>query len=108
MTKRVKANASLMDKVIRYTTAKKAKARWEEEEKKLKSELLDELGYDEDDPKPEPVVVETLEGDEVFSVKRGTWRGLNQKYLKERHPQVYAECEASKATLTIKYDGEAQ
>jgi hypothetical protein len=107
MTKRIKANPSLLDKVFRYYTAKKAKARWEEEEKKLKAELLEELGYDEDDPKPEPVIVEDEDGNEVFAVKRGTWRGLNQKYLKDHHPQVYAECEASKATLTIKYDGES-
>lgn len=108
MTKRIKADSFLRDLVFRYYTAKKAKARWQEEEDKLKAEMLEALGYDPDDPKPEPLIVEDEHGNEVFAVKRGTWRGLNQKYLKERHPEVYAECEASKATLTIKYDGEKQ
>lgn len=108
MTRRIKAVPGLLDKVFRYYTAKKSTARWQEEVDKLKAQILDDLGYDPDDPKPEPVIVEDEDGNEIFAVKRGTWRGLNQKYLKERHPHVYAECEASKATLTIKYDGDKQ
>ena len=106
MTKRIKATVTMRDKLYRYNTAKAAARRWKEEEDKLKAELLEELGYEDDDPKPEPVIAEDENGDTVFEVKRGTWRGLNQKYLKQHHPQVYAECEASKATLQIKYDGE--
>lgn len=105
MTKRIKATPELVAKVSRYNRAKAAKARWQQEEDDLKSEILADLGYEDDDPKPEPVIAEDDEGQPVFEVKRGTWRGLNQKYLKQHHPQVYAECEAAKATLQIKYDG---
>lgn len=105
MTKKIKATAELVEKVSRYNRAKAAKTRWQQEEDDLKAELLADLGYEEDDPKPEPVIAENDDGELVFEVKRGTWRGLNQKYLKLHHPNVYAECEASKATLQIKAEG---
>jgi hypothetical protein len=104
MTKRIKATEELITKVSRYNRAKAAKARWQQEEDDLKAEILADLGYDPDDPKPEPVIAEDGGGNTVFEVKRGTWRGLNQKYLKQHHPEVYAECEASKSTLQIKYE----
>lgn len=103
LTLKVKATPSLTEKLWRYDRAKRAAARWKQEESDLKELILAELGYDPDDPKPEPVIVEDDEGNEVFTTRRGTWRGLNQKYLKEHHPHIYAECETSKATLTIKY-----
>lgn len=105
MTKKIKATPELVAKVSRYNRAKAAKTRWQEEEEDLKNDLLNDLGYDDDDPKPEPIIAVDDEGKPVFEVKRGTWRGLNQKYLKQHHPQVYAECETSKATLTIKAEG---
>lgn len=104
MTVTVKANPKLVQLLIDYDKAKRAAATWKAEAEAARLALLDALGYDLDDPKPEPTVVESSEGAEVFKVARGTWRGLNQRYLKEHHPDVYAECEASKATLTIKYE----
>lgn len=103
MTRRVKATPSLVEKLSRYNKAKAAAARWKQEQDDLKDMILEELGYDPDDPKPEPLIIEDENGDEVFSTARGTWRGLDQKYLKKTHPNIYAECETSKATLTIKY-----
>lgn len=97
------ATPALVEKVSRYNRAKAAASRWAQERDDLKDMILEDLGFDPDDPKPEPVSVEDEEGREIFAVNRGTWRGLNQKYLRERYPQIYAECEASKATLTIKY-----
>ena len=89
MTKRIKATGEMVEKISRYNRAKAAKTRWQQEE---------------DDPKPDPLIAEDDTGTPVFEVKRGTWRGLNQKYLKQHHPEVYAECEASKSTLQIKYE----
>lgn len=104
MTKRIKATGEMVEKISRYNRAKAAKTRWQQEEDDLKAEILRDLGYEEDDPKPEPLIAEDDTGSTVFEVKRGTWRGLNQKYLKQHHPEVYAECEASKSTLQIKYE----
>lgn len=106
MTNQVEATAPLVEKVSRYNRAKAATTRWQQERDTLKDEILEELGYDPEDPKPEPVDVVDEHGEVVFSIARGTWRGLNQKYLKEHRPDVYAECETSKATLTIKYSGD--
>lgn len=103
MTTRVKATPELHEQVKRYVTAKKAAARWKQEQDDLKDMILESLGYDPDDPKPEPLIVEDDRGAEVFKTNVGTWRGLSTKHLKERHPHIYAECETSKATLTIKY-----
>ncbi|MGW6260341.1 hypothetical protein [Streptomyces sp. NPDC055085] len=87
-----------------YDQARKARAAWEVREKETRQAILDALGYDPDDLTPEPLVVETADGGELFKVSVGQWRGLNQKYLKERRPDVYAECEMTKATLSVKYD----
>lgn len=85
-----------------YERAKNARIRWEGEESRLKWKLLDLLGYTEEDAKPQPVRVKAGT-DALFEVRVGTWRGLNQKYLKETYPDIYAECEMSKATKTIKF-----
>lgn len=105
MTRKIKATPLLVAKIAEYNRARAARLRWEQEESDLKSEVLDLLGYEGDDPKPESTIAEDDEGQTVFEVKRGTWRGLNQKYLKQHHPDIYAECESSKATLTIKAEG---
>lgn len=102
MTDKVKITPRLLDLLAEYEAAKQARAAWKTQEDNLRAAILDALGYDPDDPKPEPVIVETFDGNPVFEVRRGTWRGLDQKYLKEHHPAVYAECEASKNTLSIK------
>jgi hypothetical protein len=102
-TDRVPANADILHKVADYQRAKESRARWEAEEKRLKEEILETLGYDPEDPKPTPMeIIDPITGVVMFSVKVGTWRGMNFGYLKETYPDVYAECESSKKTLGIK------
>lgn len=103
MTEKIVANEFLSAIISDYDQARKARAAWEATEKEYKRAILDALGYDPDDPKPQGLRVETEAGDEVFTIATGTWRGLNQKYLKEHHPAVYAECESSKTTVKITY-----
>ncbi len=106
MTDRVQGSAALVEKVSRLNRAKSAAARRRQGVDDLKAEILDDLGYDAEDPKPEPVEVVDENGSTLFEVKRGTWRGLNQKAFRAERPDVYAQYETSKATLTIKYDGD--
>lgn len=85
-----------------YARAKSARGRWEVEEKRLKGEI-DALLYDDpDDPKPAPTKVVDENGEDVFEVKIGSYRGLDFQYLKNTYPHIYAECETKKATKQIK------
>ena len=60
------------------------------------------LGYS-DDEKPTPrEIVDPITGVVMFSVKVGKWRGMDFQYLKETYPHIYAECELSKPTVSIK------
>lgn len=88
--------------VRRYKAAKGARARWDAEEREAKAALLESLGYDQDDPKPQPAALVDSMGSMHAEVRVGTCRGLDFKYLKETYPDVYAVCETSKETLTIK------
>lgn len=85
-----------------YARAKEARARWEVEEKRLKGEIDAVLYDDPDDPKPSPVKVVDDNGEDVFEVKIGSYRGLDFTYLKNTYPHIYAECETRKATKQIK------
>lgn len=100
---RIPATPAILHQVADYQRAKEARARWQAEEKRLKTEILETLGYDGTEEKPTPLeVIDSITGVVMFSVKVGTWRGMDFKYLKDRHPQVYAECEATSPTLSIK------
>jgi hypothetical protein len=100
---RVPVTPELAHTVADYAKAKEARARWEAEEKRLKDEILAVLGYDDDDPKPTPVdVIDPITGTVVFGVKVGNWRGLDFNHLRNTYPHIYAECETSKATKSIK------
>lgn len=103
VTNTITVTTELWELHKRYASAKKAAARWKQEQESLKGAITEALGYDPEDPSPQPVTVVDLGGNELFSTKVGTWRGLGTKYLKERYPHIYAECEQSKPTLTIKY-----
>lgn len=91
----------------RYKAAKEAKSRWTAEEKAAKEELLDALGYDPDDAKPQPADVVNGEGEPIFAVRIGSRKGLDIKYLKSRHPDIYAECEKWTYPISIKDAEEA-
>lgn len=94
---------SVIKKVYDYDKARSARARWKSEEDRLKAEILEDLGYDPEDPAaPEPMSAVTDDGLVIFEVTVGRWSGLNFKHFRDNHPDVYAECETSKATLAIK------
>lgn len=96
----VEVSADQVGNVRRYMEAKAAQAAWDKETRRLKAEILDALGFDDEDPKPQPVNVHH-DGTAVCAVTVGTYRGLNFKYLKENFPEVYAICETTKPTLKI-------
>lgn len=98
----VPATPEVLSTASQYARAKEARARWEAEEKRLKEELLDALGYDPDEPKPVPVDVIDGNGEVAFSVKVGRYRGLDFTHLRNTYPHIYAECETTKATKSIK------
>lgn len=86
-----------------YERAKVARGRWEAEEKRLKEELFAALSYDPEDPKPSPVdVVDGATGEVAFSVRVGTWRGMDFKAMRDERPDIMAQYETSKATKSIK------
>jgi hypothetical protein len=102
-TETTPATPELLSLAGEYARAKEARARWEAEEKRLKDELLAALEYDPDDPKPTPVdVVDIVSGEVAFGVKVGRYRGLDFNHLRNTYPHIYAECETSKATRSIK------
>lgn len=104
----VLADGETRKKWERYKTAKEAKSRWTAEEKAAKEELLEDLGYDPDDPKPAPLDVRDQEsGAPLCSVTVGSRKGLDIKYLRSKHPDIYAECEKWTYPISIKDASEA-
>lgn len=102
MTDRLTVGQETRDKWARYRTAQEAKSRWTAEEKAAKEELLLALGYDPDDSKPVGTDVVDAEGNPVCVVRVGSRKGLDIKYLKEKHPDVYAECEKWTYPISVK------
>lgn len=107
MSDEVTADAETRKKWERYKTAKEAKSRWTAEEKAAKEALLEDLGYEPDDPKPVPTDVVDEDGTPVCSVRVGSRKGLDIKYLRSKHPDVYAECEKWTYPISIKDASEA-
>jgi hypothetical protein len=86
----------------RLKAAQEAKTQWTAEEKDAKAELMAALGY-EPDVTPVPCrVVESGTGLPLFEVKVGERRGLDTKYLKREHPDVYAACESVSHPVSIR------
>lgn len=99
---RVIVSSAAAQAYVDLEAATNARAQWEAEEKRLKALILAELYGEEGDEKPWPIVATDMAGHELFKVTIGTWRGLDQKYLKAKYPQTYAESETSKPTRTIR------
>lgn len=100
---KVNATPELLKAVADYQKAKEARGRWEAEEKRLKAEILDVLGYADDDEKPAPLnIVDPISGCVMFAVKVGSWRGMDFNHLRSAYPDVYAACETTKPTKAIK------
>jgi hypothetical protein len=76
-----------------YQRAKKAKSDWTAEEKRLKAEIAEDLGYDPDDPKPPPDDVVDEDGELIGQVKVTPGRRIDQRYLKDHYPAECAESE---------------
>lgn len=103
MTDKVNATPELLRRVADYNKARQARARWEAEEKLAKGEILEALGYDSEDEKPQPVdVIDPISGVVMFSVRVGKWRGTNLKALAEERPDILAMYATTKPTLSIK------
>lgn len=86
----------------KYENATRMRLHYTKDEKELKEKLLLALGYDEEDEKPVPCRAVNEYGTPLFQVDVGRWRGLDIKYLKDRYPEVYAECEKTKATRKLR------
>lgn len=86
----------------RYQTARLAKSTWTAEEKEAKAHLLKELGYDPEDPKPEPCEVASSDGELLFEVRVGERKGLDVKYFRDTHPDIYAMCERVSHPVSIR------
>jgi hypothetical protein len=87
----------------RYAVAKASKARWTAEEKDVKVKLLLALGYDPDDPKPQPCEFIDANGEQVCEVTVGERRDLDRAYLRFTHPDVYAESERVLHPVSVKF-----
>lgn len=84
-----------------YEQARLAKSSWTAEERRLKARLLAKLGYVADDGKPAETTA-VLAGEAIFEVRVGHRKGLDIEYLKQHHPDVYAECEKWTYPLSIR------
>ncbi|WP_406530717.1 hypothetical protein [Streptomyces sp. I8-5] len=98
----VQVGQEIADDWQAYETARAARARWADEEKRLKTKLLLALGYAEDDESPAPVQAVAPSGEPLFRVAIGLYRGMDFNYLRTNYPHIYAECETSKATKSLK------
>lgn len=87
----------------KYENATRMRLYYTKDERELKEKLLLALGYDDEDEKPVPcVAVQHSSRRSLFRVDVGRWRGLDIQYLKERYPEIYAECERTRATRRIR------
>ena len=91
-----------IDKWVRYRAAYRAKSRWAAEEKAAKEQLLLALGYDPDDEKPEPALFVDSGDAPICEVRVSRRKGLDITYLKEKHPEIYAECEKWSHPISIR------
>lgn len=85
-----------------YESVKGAKSALDKQEKALKARIYEALGYADDDTKPPELIAVNSDGEPVFQVKVSYRKGLDVKYLKETHPDIYAECEKNSPVRSIK------
>ena len=96
------ADADLAELLRAYEEARQNKAGWSKIESQLKRQILHVLGYVYGDPKPAPLAVTDQSGTELGEVKVSFRKGLDIPYLKERYPDVYAECEKQSPAISLK------
>lgn len=85
-----------------YISARESTSKWKKHEEKLRSELLEKLGYEPDDPKPPAIRGVSPTGIPLFEVNVSTRKGLDKEYLRKAYPAVYAEAEKTTPVKTIK------
>lgn len=85
-----------------YQAVAAAKSHFTKLEKELKPEILSLLGYDPDDPKPQPLKACTEDGEQLFEVKIGSTSRPDVSYLKTAYPHIYAEIEKKTPTKSIR------
>ncbi|MCX4912878.1 hypothetical protein [Streptomyces sp. NBC_00687] len=82
--------------------ASAARLKWETYEKKVKADLLERLGYDPDDDKPEPTVATDAAGAPLFKVDVTYRDGFDKKRLRTHYPAAFADCETKTPVKTIR------
>lgn len=86
-----------------YTQSKTARAAWTKHEKRLKEHALyGVLGYTEGDEKPPDMEAVDQAGNPVATVTVAYRRGLDVPYLREKYPEIYAECEKWTPAISVK------
>lgn len=79
-----------------------ARLKWEKYEKKVKADLLEALGYDPDDDKPQSASVADAAGAPLFEVDVTYRKGFDKKRLSTHYPAAFADCETTTAVKTIR------
>ena len=85
-----------------YESVKRARATLQKQEDDIREKLLLAAGYTSDDPKPPDAAVQDYDGNAMYQVQVSYRRDLDKKYLKAKHPEIYAECEKSIPVKQIK------
>lgn len=82
--------------------ASAARRKWETYEKKVKADLLNLLGYDPDDDKPETKLATDAAGAPLFKVDVTYRDGFDKGRLKTLYPAAFADCETKTPVKTIR------
>ena len=85
-----------------YEAVYRAKGHFTKMEKDLKAQLCEKLGYDPDDPKPQPFNACTESGEPLFKVNIGSSTRPDVTYLKTTYPEIYAECEKTSPSKSFR------
>lgn len=85
-----------------YLEARSAKSKWTAQEKYLKGQLVSLLGLGGINRPPSMEIVDKETGVSVGRVAVGNRTSLDTKYLREKYPDIYAECERTGYTVSFK------
>lgn len=89
----------------KYRAASVAKSHFTKQEREIKAELCEALGYDPEDPKPQPFQACNGGGEPLFEVKIGYRTTPDTQYIKNNYPHIYAEAERRTPSKSIKPSG---
>lgn len=98
----VVANTELAELVAQFNQTRSLRLKYKRIEDELRTAILDELGYDPDDPKPQPVTVYTEGGKPILEVAVASRRTTDTAWLRENYPDLMALAERVTPTKTLK------